>query len=69
MPALQHFILDHVKGLETCADILSVAKHFSCMLIKKHFVQNILGAAISLYGVIMISIKDWLRQVSRSVIY
>jgi hypothetical protein len=40
---LQCFILDFEKRYETCADILSDAKHFSCVLKEKCFIQNILG--------------------------
>jgi hypothetical protein len=67
MSALQCIILDLEKRYENLADVSSDAKHFSCMLKKKHFVQNILGGGTSSYGVITMSIKDWLRQELRSV--
>jgi hypothetical protein len=44
MPALQHFVPDlREERYETYADISLDAKHFSCMLNLKCFVQNILG--------------------------
>jgi len=64
MIALQCFTLDLD---ETCAHISSDARHYSWILKKKHFVQNILGGGISLFGEITLSIKDWLRQELRSV--
>jgi hypothetical protein len=68
MPALQCFILDLEKRYETCANVLSDAKCCSCMLKKKCFVQNLQGWRDLSYWVITVSIKDWLRQESRSVI-
>jgi len=43
MPALQHFILDLVEGIETCVNISSDSEHFILYFKKKHFVQNVLG--------------------------